>query len=222
MEIAWRVAKFCNAAQALFDVPLCSQDLAYVLSLLKIAKFGIDIENRCGDWSDETLKKPVWGYKVCRVEEGRRKYPPHIYYDTYIAFVWNFFRACRIRLHEVLLRCITLIHSSHLSPSLCIDPEITGKESKDVIKEMIFDICCSAYFCLGQIDENGDRRDSKPMPHLGYQTLWPFYVAMVSANEADGRKEWLKVKLEIIERAMGIKLAGMLARRENTEAWDIR
>jgi hypothetical protein len=219
------IAKFCAAAQVLFDST--ERDEQWVLNLLQLVKEGIAIESECEQWSDSTFKKCVqWSYKTCSPRsigsKISRRYPPHIYYDTYVAWTWNFFRACRTRLHEVLLHCITCIQSHPLAWSLSPDTEITAKGSRFVIAEMIFNVCCSTYFCLGQIDSEGDPRTERPMPHWGYQAFWPFYVAMVSAEDGSESKTWLRDSLEYITNSMGIELGGMLARRQNMHPWDIR
>jgi hypothetical protein len=204
---SWGIAKFYAAAQALFDST--ERDEQWILNLLQLAKGGIAAENKCEQWSDSTFKESVqWSYKTCRPRfiEAKisQKYPPHFYYDTYVSWTWNFFRACRIRLHEVLLHCIACIQSHPLAQSLSLDPEITGKESRSVIAEMVFDICCSTYFCLGQIDSKGEPRTRRPMPHWVYQTFWPFYVGMVSAEDGSKSKAWLRDSLEYITNSMGI------------------
>lgn len=60
------------------------------------------------------------------------------------------------------------------------------------------------------------------MPHWGYQTFWPFYVGMVSAEDGNESKAWLHDSLEYITNSMGIEMEGMLAKRQNMHPWDIR
>ncbi|RFU26910.1 hypothetical protein B7463_g9420, partial [Scytalidium lignicola] len=225
LKCSWGIAKFCATAQVLFDST--KRDEQWVLNLLQLVKGGIAIEKACEEWSDSTLRESAeWSYKACRLRfigaKISQKYPPYFYHDTYVAWTWNYFRACRIRLHEVLLHCITLIQSHPRVQSLSLDPKITSKESRSIIAEMVFDICCSTYFCVGQINSEGEPRTQRPMPHWGYQALWPFYVAMISAEEGSESKAWFQDKLEYITKSMGIELAGMLAKMQNTDPWDIR
>jgi hypothetical protein len=97
-----------------------------------------------------------------------------------------------------------------------------GKESRAIIAEMVFDICCSTNFCLGLIDSKGEPRTQRAMPRWGYHALWPFYIALVSAKEWSEEKARLRENLEYINDSMGIEMGRMLARRENTDPWDIR
>jgi hypothetical protein len=228
-KCSWPVAHFCASAQLLFDSTV--QDEQWLLSLLRLVKEGIAIEKKCEAWSDSTCafsESSGWRYKTCRPRSAAedQKYPftSPLYHDTYVAFVWNNFRATRLRLHKVLLRCITLILSHLIAQSLPLhlELEITRKESRAVVAEMVFDVCCSPDFCVGQIDSRGEVRRERPMPHWGYQAFWPLYVAMVSAETGSESERWLRGELEFIRGEMGIECAGMLTRREKRELWDIR
>ena len=73
----------------------------------------------------ESLGRGGWRYETrhqrSAAEENQNDhFPSHLYYATYVAFVWNNFRATRIRLHEVLLRCIALIFSYSIAHSLSL------------------------------------------------------------------------------------------------------
>lgn len=151
-----------------------------------------------------------------------QKYPLHFYHDICVAFDWNTFRTARLRHHEVLLHCITLIRAHPSNQSLCLDPEITRKESMSVIADMVVDVCSSISFCLGEIDSNGEPNTKIATPIHGYLAMWPLYIALVSAEDGSETKAWLRAKLEYISDSMGIQLARRLARRERVDPWDIR
>lgn len=201
--------------------------MQWVLHTLQVIKKGIAIEKECQEWSGSTFRDSIqWSYKTCSPRfieiETSYKYPAHLYHDRYVSWAWNHFRACRMRLHELLLHCITCIQPHLHAQGLSLDPEADGKESRSIIAEMISDVCCSTYFCLGKIDSDGAPRTQRPIPHWGYLCFWPFYVAMVSAKDGSESKAWLRESLECITKSMGIGIGEVLARREIVDPWDIR
>lgn len=96
-------------------------------------------------------------------------------------------------------------------------------QSTSIIKEMISNIRASIPFCFGTIDSAGKVvKNPKPQPIVGYFTLFPLYLAMVSAEDGSETEAWLRGKLEYVSGAMGITLATQLAHRGKKDPWDIR
>jgi hypothetical protein len=132
-------------------------------------------------------------------------------------------RSFRIHIHEILLHCISLIQYHPYGQTLSFDFENTRRQSASVIKEMISNICASISFCFGTINSAGKVvKNPKPIPAVGHFTLYPLYLAMVSSEDGSETQSWLREKLDYISDAMGIKLAGLLARREKKDPWDVR
>lgn len=68
----------------------------------------------------------------------------------------------------MLLRCLTLLeqHTQTLdlnSPEPVFIASNKKEESEDVIAELVADVCASVSFCLGEIDENGEKSLKRPM-----------------------------------------------------------
>jgi hypothetical protein len=209
-------ARLGAEAQALFDQH--TRNEWWVIELLKIVKESIQIDERYQAWEDSMTG--IWRYKETRSSSGPTQ---HIYHDIMMAALWNRNRSFRIHLHEVLLRCCTLIQSHPYGRTLPFDFESTRNQSRAVIMQMIENIIASIHFCLGRIDSKGNIVDpARPLPVAGYFAMFPLYVAMVSAEEGSKTQSLLRGKLEYISDALGVRLAGNLARREKKDPWDIR
>jgi hypothetical protein len=209
-------ARLGAEVQALFDDT--KQNEWWVIELLKIVKKSIQIDQGYQAWEDSVTG--IWRYKETRSSSGPSQ---HIYHDIMIAAIWNRNRGFRIHLHEVLLRCCTLIQSHPYGQTLPFYFESTRSKSTSIIKEMIANIIASMPFCLGNIDSKGNVVDpAKPLPVAGYFAMFPLYLAMVSVEEGSETQSWLRGKLHYISDALGVRLAGNLARREKKDPWDIR
>lgn len=209
----------CADAQLLFDAT--TRNEWWVIGLLKIVKEAIRIDEGIQDYED--LTSGAWRYKEIRTiaEPNQNRY--QIFSDVIVGAFWNRNRSLRIHLHEVLLRCITLIQSHPYGQTLSFDFEGTRNQSVAFIKEMVSHICAAMPFCLGIIDSTGKvPKDSRPSPIGGYFSVLPLYIAMVSAEDGSENQAWIQGKLDFISNAMGIRLATLLAHREKKDPWDIR
>ena len=94
--------------------------------------------------------------------------------------------------------------------------------SKNVIENMVSGICSSVPFMLGEIDESGQFTDEKKsLPLGGYLLVWPLHVAMASTTVGSKTEAWIRETLNCIDRSLGIRLAGLVARRVRKESWNL-
>jgi hypothetical protein len=223
-----RTARLCYAAQELFDS--MSQDGSWMVKMLEVMKEAILIDLKYQEWNESV--PATWRYREVR-RAGNDSYENnspdmrsstisrHVYPDLHVAFVSNNYRAARIHLHEIVIRCATLIEAHPLADTF--DTQETRAHSTSTISEMISEICASTDFCLGDINSTGDPAPTGyRMPLAGYLTMWPHWRAFVSAPEGSECKLWLRSKLEFISNSMGILSARTALARPRKNPWDLR
>ena len=224
-----RTARLCHNAQKLFDSS--SQDEWWMLRALQLIKEAILIDLEYQAWSESL--PALWRHRSFRaatyssgdgVSPGRlpNAVLPHVYQDIYVAFVSNNYRAARIHLHEIILRCTTLMACHSLAGSF--DSGQTQEQSKAIIAEMISEICASTAFCLGDINSTGQLASPgcSRIPLGGYLMLWGLFVAYVSTAEGSGSRAWLRGKLAYISNSMGIRASMSLIERKRNNPWYLR
>lgn len=147
----------------------------------------------------------------------------HVYYDLWVAGVWNNWRSVRAHLHEVLLHCITLLESHPSSRLSSIGLEAARTESKRIIADMIGDLFDSLPFFLGDTDSEGKSATTKRLPIGGWLLLFPLHVARCSLEAGSEKDDWVRRKMEFIWKEMGIRQGQILADRPHAKsAWFLR
>jgi hypothetical protein len=144
----------------------------------------------------------------------------YIYHDIRVATVWNWYRSFRMHLHEVLLHCITLLHSHPLARSQSIDPKESLEQSHSMISDVLSEICASVPFCIGDIDSAGKpAKTERRMPLYGHLVFWVLYVTSASAESGSTQDLWIREKLEYVSNFMRIRKqrARLLATRIKKE-----
>lgn len=224
-----RTARLCHEAQKLFDN--YSVDELWLLKMLGVIKEAVLIDLQYQQWAD-SLPTP-WRPRIFRkpgkdptdrftAHASSIGLPWYVYEDVYVAWASNNCRAARIHLHEVLLHCVSLIElHPHSETSRYI--EETRITSRDIISEMISDICASIDFCLGDVDSVGDPAPTEyRMPLRGYLMIWILWRTYVSAPEGSDCKLWLGSRLELISNFMGVEAARAVLDRSLGDKWDMR
>ena len=221
-----RAVDLCAKAQILFESD-AQEDEWLVLQLLQLVKYLVVLDLEYQAWSD--AKTGIWRHRIARTTSEKTPsthdqiFPKYVYHDIYVACVWNNYRFFRIHFNEVLLHCVELLQAHPTAQTAAVDFEAIIKQSKSVIREMILDICASLPFSLGIIDSNGKpTKGDKRMPLCGYMSVWPAYVAMVSAEPDSPTKNFLREKLEYISAALGVRSGTMLAYRDREQRWKLR
>jgi len=146
-----------------------------------------------------------------------------VYEDVQTAGTWNNYRAVRIHLNEVPLRCCCLATSHTYAEALDLDFSGTETQCQAIISELITDICASAAFCLGEIDSSGNPNSGaeKGMALGGYLMLFPIWVARSSSRDDEGGLRWFDEKLRFVSERMGIKMAQMILDQPVKDPWDL-
>lgn len=171
----------------------------------------LDLEYQ--EWSENLLTS--WRPRIIRksgitsIEDANEGilshwFPEHVYEDIYVALAWGNYRATRIHMHEVCLRCVSLIES-RTNAGISFDIERTRKQSRAIILDLVSDMCSSASFCLGDIGSDGNQEKSRPLS--GYLTTNQIYTVFVSSPAESQCELWLKSKLDYITNVMGVQAA---------------
>jgi hypothetical protein len=141
------------------------------------------------------------------------------------AVVWNYYRAVRVMVQQLLLGLNSTLasikaakqssDSRDTSPrpeSECLDePALQA-----IIREMTTDVCRSIPFALADVDSLGrpNKSDSpwQMRAAQGYGLLWPLWYILSSGMPTPAQAELIRAVLSRVGSTLGIKLALVLAR----------
>ena len=195
---------------------------------------------------DETLldiamgAPPEWEYETILTDvdsdviyNGRY----HVYYDYWIALMWNALRTLRIMLNEVIRGA--LLDGFAAKPPVFIHAEYTAQfqRATEILYELQADILATVPQCVGAGNllrsMRGDTGQGPitagftPMPMAGGSLLmWPLWFAGVMDNTTDPIREFVTRTLHSIGDNQGIQQARVLAdlvqRNSPIQVWNVK
>ncbi|KAJ5666722.1 transcriptional regulator family: Fungal Specific TF [Penicillium macrosclerotiorum] len=139
------------------------------------------------------------------------------------AVIWNYYRAVRVMLQQLLLnlnRTLLPIIKKNKPPGYSQQPASILNDSclRSVIQEMTSDVCRSIPFSLGDVDKLGrptklnDESRSSMRAAQGYGLLWPLWYILSCGMPTPTQVNQIRTVLSRIGSTLGIKLALILAR----------
>ncbi|KGO40699.1 hypothetical protein PEXP_071980 [Penicillium expansum] len=170
-------------------------------------------------WRFKTVNDPMANPRL--VFQG--KY--HIYYNTWVAKIWDGMRACRIILNQVIY-CLLLREGLALAPQEFSDGGAYTsllQRTLDTTTEMRDDILASVPQMLGFIqheattgasymDCSSSADPSRLIPASGaYFVVWYLYLAGSLPINTPETREWIVDRLRAIRSTTGIQKAAYLA-----------
>ncbi|KAJ5666394.1 uncharacterized protein N7477_008842 [Penicillium maclennaniae] len=147
--------------------------------------------------------------------------PLMVYKSVANAVIWNYYRAARVMLQQLLFsinRTYLSIKRKSRKPD---DPSQVGSVLDEaalcaVVQEMTTDVCNSIPFCLSDVDELGrptSSRGGKPIRAAqAHGLIWPFWYILSCGMPTEAQSNQIREVLWRIGSTLGIKLALMLAR----------
>ncbi|KAJ5645995.1 hypothetical protein N7490_002367 [Penicillium lividum] len=138
-----------------------------------------------------------------------------------ICVIWNYYRAVRIMLQQLLLslnRTYSAIISKGKAPGDTLIKAVLDETSiRAIIQEMTTDLCRSIPFSMSDVDTLG--RPTKPGDYertiraaQGYGLLWPLWYIVSCGMPSPEQANQISVVLNRIGTQQGINLALILAR----------
>lgn len=143
------------------------------------------------------------------------------------AVVWNYYRAVRVMVQQLLLSLnatLTSIKAVNKKFSTLRDTSSSEPESetaldepalKATIREMITDVCRTIPFAMADVDSLGLPNKSDSPWQLraaqGYGLLWPLWYILSSGMPTPAQAELIRTVLSRVGSTLGIKLALVLA-----------
>ncbi|KAJ5565620.1 transcriptional regulator family: Fungal Specific TF [Penicillium sp. DV-2018c] len=143
------------------------------------------------------------------------------------AVIWNYYRAVRVMLQQLLLelnRTLTTLKAANKQIPGFVKASDTPSESaldeesvRAVIREMTTDVCRSIPFALADVDSLG-RPNNKSngawqmRAAQGYGLLWPLWYVLSCGMPTPVQVEQIRTVLSHVGSTLGIKLAWVLAR----------
>ncbi|QQK45200.1 C6 transcription factor, putative [Penicillium digitatum] len=144
------------------------------------------------------------------------------------AVVWNYYRAVRVMVQQLLLGLNSTLTSIKAANKQVSDPRnISSSEAemdsvldepalKALICEMTTDVCRSIPFALADVDSLGrpNKSDSPLQMRAaqGYGLVWPLWYILSSGMPTPAQIELIRTVLSRVGSTLGIKLALVLAR----------
>ncbi|CAI7602258.1 unnamed protein product [Penicillium glandicola] len=147
------------------------------------------------------------------------------------AVVWNYYRAVRVMVQQLLLGLSSTLTSTKAAKrfshsedtnSSGFEPEPESESSLDepaliaTIHEMTTDVCRSIPFALADVDSLGRPNKSDSAWQMraaqGYGLLWPLWYILSSGMPTPAQVQLIRNVLARVGSTLGIKLALVLAR----------
>ena len=228
-QLSIHTAQICAEAQTLFDSSEHGKE--WKSGLLEIIKDATALGLLYQNWIDQSSVSETWRYHTLSL-------PPndalpadgmvHVYHDFYTAYIWTSCRSKRAHLHEVSLRCLSLLGcfpgakdlSSKLK-SLGLAENLLARFNC-IVEDMVSGICAAVPFMLGNVDMGGRLAQEKQrMPLAGYALLWPLHVARASSKTGSEREAWIRRRFELMDSEMGIRFGRLMANKVKKEPWNL-
>lgn len=132
----------------------------------------------------------------------------HVYPNLWTAKVWNFYKAIRIMVNDILLHHLT---------ALDVTPAHEEQQIKCLatISQMAADICASVAFHLQYYSFGTELPLPKASPV--FNLLLPLNIAGSSVGTSEALHDWLVRTLQHIGDALGIRMASSLATKLTME-----
>jgi len=146
-----------------------------------------------------------------------------VYYDVWVASIWNSYRASRIFVQAVVVRCIQWLGSSLQYKQL---PEF--KAATAILQQMVDETSASVPYHMGWgVSEKDLTESTLPPPqglpfvrpnHAqsvtalgGYFLLWPLFTAASVVTVPAEQRQWLRGRLLHIAKRFGMNRGTLLA-----------
>ncbi|PWY79519.1 hypothetical protein BO94DRAFT_174429 [Aspergillus sclerotioniger CBS 115572] len=165
----------------------------------------------------------------------------HTYRDFTVSSFWNNYRSARLVLRELIVQAIGSVGRHSLGNIDGREPDELVRESQQISRQLVSDICASVPFHLGSVVETGhlDRLSSdtgggtSPTPNNyqefgapllsstsspfgvpaagGFTIMWPLLIAANSGYASKQTRRWITDCLAKIGHSMGINQALAMA-----------
>ncbi|KAF1989742.1 hypothetical protein K402DRAFT_390714 [Aulographum hederae CBS 113979] len=217
-KISFRTAEFCFDAHVLFDS--ATHDRAWEASLFNLVQVANDIDIDYQRWIDKYSQSDSWGYRTCSSPLGSTSldYNVHTYQDLWVGGIWLSCFCKRAHLHQVLLRCLSLLES--VSPTR--ERPLEMDHCKATMRNMASSICASVPFMLGIVDSEGALiRQPERNALGGYLLIYPLHVARWSVEQGSMKDVWIVSVQNAISTQMGIRSAAKIAAKTRDVQWKL-
>lgn len=191
---------------------------------------GLELDSILKDAFDPMVMPDEWEYETVQTEAEpnliyRGRY--HIYFDHWIAQIWNGMRSFRCLLHEHIHKTI---QDGHLAnPPRLTDPSHTAQllRSTNIMCDMQADILATLPQHIGYVSRHNRYPKPQPSgepwkPSVGYQgtpismsgpyfILWPMWYCGLVTVATDATRRYVMRNLRVIGDDLGLQQALVLA-----------
>ncbi len=206
--------KVCQVCATAEELRTSKQNVESRQRLLDLMQEAEEVDKELQNWNQGPI--PWWVYQDIGDIQGLETSTPghtnsasqavHIYQDSWIACLWNFYRTGRIALHSMLLECADFLDISEWSGHEAREGSPSSKYAKSicVIDGMI---CASIPFVMGDVNKEGKLMDSNRKAIAGFHLMWPLYVAKNCPYALPEQVAAVQSTLRRIGYGMGIRQA---------------
>lgn len=180
-------------------------------------------ENVPEDWKFSILQSP--GSLDSPESDLLYEGTSHVYTSHGHAVIWNRYRALRLIVNSICLRCLSMLLEFNLQctlqphPSASMRPFVISQQEtcRKNLDSLATELCGSVPFFFTSPNPNGDGRGSRTirignrvlstedeiLPKLAGLLAWPVAVAIRTEETPEPQREWLRRKLKIAAASMG-------------------
>lgn len=219
-KLTLRVPKIRMLADSLFSEKRSESTTGAILQLIECCQH---LDTALSTWRETTPED--WQYtsqpNFTSVlfdfsPETSEVYPGNVdvYPDVWIAKAWNSYRTTRIFVQAMILRSAAWLAGGDMQDPRLISQIAGALQARQVIQEMVDEICASVPFHLGQTTKLGDKaytnvingqEDQATEYFGGYFLLWPLYLARCPCIIPNEQRRWIIARIFSIARQIGIE-----------------
>ena len=185
-----------------------------VTNPVEIISTAIGIDNDLSSWVSDL--PPLWRYRTFTWDTARYFYGDyyHIYQSSWHACIWNYYRACRVLVHSILLHNLSTLALpvSLARPALVSAYCSQRAKSQTLLSRIPLDICASIPYQLGLHEREKNDYLSIPKPSGVFSLLGILQVLVSLVDASLGSNGWVSKTFELMGRELGIGQALAIGR----------
>jgi hypothetical protein len=137
----------------------------------------------------------------------------HSYATHGHAAIWGRYRAIRLIVNSICIRCLAFQLQKLNNPSQCSFIAIQQKAIRAIMEVVATELCGYVPFFFNQLDQTGMRSilmgkytirtNEEILPKMAALLAWPLTVAISCEYIPEPQREWLKGKLSVAAKSLG-------------------
>ena len=178
-------------------------------SLIDIIGIAIDLEQKLSFWASALPSS--WTYSIVTLNAEDKVYGPYycLYEGSWQASVWNYYRICRLLIHDTILHALDTIQPSvsPTNPTLAERCQVQRTSSEAALSSVTSEICASIPYQLGLNKTEMGSPLPIPKPSGVFGLFLLLRVLVASAGFYRSNETWISHTLQLLGHELGIRQA---------------